>query len=183
MARTTSCPGSREAISREQEATFKVHKIENNIMSQLLLCSALLLLGFAPLLAEADEERSWVQCPNGIAVSLILRGQGVSVHIKNESKETIYIVHDGQFVRLVFIDTRGNQIGLENQELWDDNPGPVKGPEAIGPESELGISVTVPLSDKDLELAKKLPVVCIMNFQGLATNKVESPPRMLVPTK
>ena len=193
MARATSLPGFVPPWRDEQEATVKVHKIENNIMNRLFLCSALLLLGVGSLFAEPQiPDSAWEQHPEGIAVAMTFSSHNennvqknvITIYMKNTSNLSAYYVGTEGFhreVALFLVDKAG-----EETPLRDYSPQP--GSKILAPEIKPGetLSRTVDLSPEEMALIKGHPIKCRLNFLNISENKivkhyaVKSTPKVLI---
>jgi hypothetical protein len=141
-------------------------------MNRFLLGLALLLFGFAPLLADPNiPGGAWEQHTEGVALAIVFtvttengteKGT-IKVYIKNTSGTTKYLpgnIND-RAVQIFYIDNEGRCVPLRDYSLKVPPifTMPAMPDSRLYQAGELGIR-TVDLSPTELALVKKYPVQC-----------------------
>ena len=159
-------------------------------MNRFLLCSAVLLLAYAPLIADSDiPANAWEQHPGVIALAVIMTkrmdASGLKIHLvahaKNTSSALIALGNqgDGMFAAFFYIDDHQSQVPLKGPELDVENANPL----AIGlSPGETKSVAEIDVVPGDVAQLKIHPLICTVTVYDTVTKQksvVNSLPKMV----
>ncbi len=160
-------------------------------MNRFLLCSALLLLISAPLVADPEIPASaWEQHPEGVALavrysppSLPDKSTGkITVYIKNISSSSLYYVgYDGfnMSFEIFYLDSSGKEVPGADYNGFES--GSATNPPEIKP--RMVLTRTAELNSKGIALLQKRLISCHLFFLGVDGKtflKINSTPSVLI---